>query len=172
MAVEEHKARAPKNVACFILTVSDTRDQLTDHSGALIKDLLTTGGHLVAGYQIVKDEPGEITSALEACLADQVTRVVIVNGGTGIAARDGTYEVVSALLEKRLDGFGEIFRFLSFQEIGSAAMLSRAVAGVTRGKAIFSLPGSQAAVNLALKRLILPELGHLAAQLHGYEGKS
>jgi molybdenum cofactor biosynthesis protein B len=98
-------------------------------------------------------------------------QVVIVNGGTGIAARDGTYEVVSAMLEKRLDGFGEIFRFLSFQEIGSAAIMSRAVAGVAKGKAIFSLPGSRGAVDLAMRRLILPELGHLAAQLQGYGSK-
>ena len=172
MTVEEHKVHAPKSVACFVLTVSDSRDQATDYSGALIKELLSANGHEVAGYALVRDEPAEITSVLRACLATRAIQVVIVSGGTGIAARDGTYEVVSALLEKKLDGFGEIFRFLSFQEIGSAAMLSRAVAGVVGGKAIFSLPGSRAAVDLALQRLILPELGHLAAQLHGHESKS
>jgi molybdenum cofactor biosynthesis protein B len=172
MAVEEHKRHAPKHVGCFVLTVSDTRDEASDRSGALIKDLLTGAHHRIVGYQIVKDEPTEIKCALQECLRDKNVQVVIVNGGTGIAPRDGTYEVVSGLLEKRLDGFGELFRFLSFAEIGSAAMMSRAVGGVTSGKALFSLPGSRAAVELALKRLIVPELGHLAAQLQSHESKS
>jgi molybdenum cofactor biosynthesis protein B len=171
MAVEEHKAHAPKTVACFVLTVSDTRNEEQDQSGALIKKLLTDAHNRIVGYQIVKDESGEIACVLKLCLTRDDIQVVIVNGGTGIAARDGTYEVVSAMLEKRLDGFGEIFRFLSFQEIGSAAIMSRAVAGVAKGKAIFSLPGSRGAVDLAMRRLILPELGHLAAQLQGYGSK-
>lgn len=172
MAVEEHKRHAPKDIGCFVLTVSDTRDEASDQSGALIKDILTGAHHRIVGYQIVRDEPVEIRRILQECLRAQDVQVVIVNGGTGIAPRDGTYEVVSALLEKRLDGFGELFRFLSFGEIGSAAMMSRAVGGVASGKALFSLPGSRAAVELALKRLIVPELGHLAAQLQSHESKS
>ena len=167
MSVAEHKEKGKKSVGCFVLTVSDTRDESTDQSGRLIKDLLTERGHRVAGYRIVKDEPLQIESLLKETLAIGDIDAVIVNGGTGIAPRDGTYEVVSRMLEKRLDGFGELFRFLSYQEIGSAAMMSRAVAGTAKDKILVSLPGSRAAVDLALNRLILPELGHMVSQLRG-----
>ncbi|HWP58843.1 MAG TPA: MogA/MoaB family molybdenum cofactor biosynthesis protein [Candidatus Acidoferrales bacterium] len=172
MAVEEHKRHAPKSVTCFVVTVSDTRDEATDQSGALIKELLAAARHTIRGYRIVKDEPEEIRGVLRDCFADRELQAIIVNGGTGIAPRDRTYEIVSSLLDKRLDGFGELFRFLSFQEIGSPAMMSRAVGGVARGKVIFSLPGSRAAVELALRRLILPELGHLVQQVQGHESKN
>src|SRR3990172_4617145 len=124
MSVAEHKEKEKKSVGCFVLTVSDTRDESTDQSGRLIKDLLTERGLRVAGYRIVKDEPLQIESLLKETLAIGDIDAVIVNGGTGIAPRDGTYEVVSRMLEKRLDGFGELFRFLSYQEIGSAAIIS------------------------------------------------
>jgi molybdopterin adenylyltransferase len=167
MSVAEHKEKGKKNVGCFVVTVSDTRNETTDESGQLIKTLLSEQGHRLAGYRIVKDEPADIESLLREALTRRDIEAVIVNGGTGIAPRDGTYEVIDRLLEKRLDGFGEIFRFLSYQDIGSAAMMSRAVAGAVKGRVLISLPGSKAAVDLAMRRLVLPELGHIVAQLQG-----
>jgi len=167
MAVKEHKERAKKSVSCYVLTVSDTRDEKTDESGRLISSLLMEGGHKVTGYRVVRDEPKEIQNILEEVIGTSGVDAVILNGGTGIAPRDGTYEVVNQSLEKRLDGFGEIFRYLSFQEIGSAAIMSRAVAGMTKGKVVVSLPGSKGAVDLAMRRLILPELGHMVSQAQG-----
>lgn len=167
MSVHEHKEKGKKSIACFVLTVSDTRDETTDTSGQTIKALLAEHGHNLAGYRIVKDEPKDIEALLKRTLADGAVEAVIVNGGTGIAPRDGTYEVIDRLLEKRLDGFGEIFRFLSYQDIGSAAMMSRAVAGASNGKVLISLPGSKGAVELGLKKLVLPELGHMVTQLKG-----
>jgi molybdenum cofactor biosynthesis protein B len=167
VSVTEHKEKAKKNLGCLVVTVSDTRDESTDQSGQLIKALLAEKGHRLADYRIVKDEPPEIESLLREALTRRDVDAVIVNGGTGISPRDGTYEVVSRLLEKRLDGFGEIFRFLSFQDIGSAAIMSRAIAGVAKGKVVISLPGSKGAVDLAMRRLVLPELGHMVSQLQG-----
>jgi molybdenum cofactor biosynthesis protein B len=162
---QEHKAQAPTSVGCFVLTVSDTRTPDTDTSGRAIRQLLEEGGHTVTGSSVVRDEPAAVTAAVEARLHDEATRVIITTGGTGISARDHTFEAVAALFEKRLDGFGELFRMLSFHEIGPAAMLSRATAGTIGRRAVFLLPGSEAAVRLALTRLILPELGHIAQQL-------
>lgn len=167
MSVEEHKEKAKKGVGCYLVTVSDTRDETTDQSGQLIKELLKQETHRLVGYRIVKDEPFQIESLLQETLARADVEAILVNGGTGISPRDGTYEVVSHLLEKRLDGFGEIFRFLSYQDIGSAAIMTRAVAGVAKGKMLISLPGSRGAVNLAMRRLVLPELGHMVSQLQG-----
>lgn len=167
MSVAEHKEKSKKSLRCFVITVSDTRDETTDQSGQLIKVLLSEKGHRVAGYRIVKDEPREIDSLLHDVLTRADVDAVLINGGTGISPRDGTYEVVSRFLEKRLDGFGEIFRFLSYQEIGSAAIMSRAVAGTAKGKILISLPGSKGAVDLAMRRLVLPELGHMVSQLQG-----
>jgi molybdenum cofactor biosynthesis protein B len=151
-------------VKVFVISASDTRDQAGDHSGAFLREAVVEAGHVLAGYRIVRDEP----EAIRAALAEgrgAGAQATVINGGTGIARRDRTYEAVAALLEKRLDGFGEIFRQLSFREIGSAAMLSRAVAGIWEGQAIFSVPGSEAAVRLAWKELIAPELGHLVGEL-------
>jgi molybdenum cofactor biosynthesis protein B len=167
MSVEEHKAKGKRSIRCFVVTVSDTRDETTDTSGQLIRSMLTAENHELAGYRIVKDEPEEIESLLRDTLNRHEVEAVIVNGGTGISPRDGTYEVIAGLLEKRLDGFGEIFRYLSYQDIGSAAMMSRAVAGSARGKVLISLPGSRGAVGLAMEKLILPELRHMVSQLHG-----
>lgn len=167
MAVSEHKAKSRRSVGCFVLTVSDTRDETTDQSGQLIKSLLAESGHRLAGYGIVKDEPAEIEARLQEALSRTDVDAIIVNGGTGISPRDGTYEVVSGLLEKRLDGFGEIFRLLSYQDIGSAAIMSRALAGTANGKVLVSLPGSRGAVDLAMRKLLLPELGHMVSQLQG-----
>ncbi len=153
MSQEEHKAQAPRSVRCFIVTVSDTRTEATDTSGRAIADLLTAAGHVVAGRAIVKDDAEMVRGTLERQLAI-----------ADVQARDSTYEVVSSLLQKRLDGFGELFRMLSFQQIGPAAMMSRACAGIVAGHVVVSLPGSEAAVRLALERLLIPELTHLVQQ--------
>ena len=161
----EHKAQAPASIRCYVLTVSDTRTADTDTSGRAIRDLLTAAGHSISGDAIVRDEPDAVTSIVQRALADAGTQVIITTGGTGITSRDGTFEAIDRLLEKRLDGFGELFRMLSFGEIGAAAMMSRATAGTAAGKAIFVLPGSENAIRLAMTRLILPELGHVAQQI-------
>ena len=165
MSHVEHKAHGPASVACFVLTVSDTRTPETDSSGRAIRDLLTAAGHTVSGHAIVRDDPGSVRDQFVQQCSTAATQVIIATGGTGITSRDGTYEVVSALLDKRLDGFGELFRMLSFQEIGSAAMMSRATAGTARGKVVFVLPGSENAVRLAMTRLIIPELAHVVQQV-------
>ena len=167
MSVAEHKEKGKKSIRCFVVTVSDTRNETTDTSGQTIKQLLTAEGHQAAGYRIVKDEPAQIQTLLTEALQNADIDAVIVNGGTGIAPRDGTYEVVSRLLEKRLDGFGEIFRYLSYLDIGSAAIMSRAAAGSANGKILISLPGSSGAVKLAMEKLILPEIRHMVSQLQG-----
>ena len=161
----EHKATAPRTVGCWVLTVSDTKTPETDTSGALIRKLLTDAGHPVVGSSIVRDEPKDVQRVIrEACASDAV-KVVIATGGTGITSRDSTYEAIDAMLDKRLPGFGELFRMLSYQEIGAAAMLSRATAGIIAGCAVFVLPGSEHAVRLAMTKLILPELGHVVREL-------
>ncbi|HEY7168039.1 MAG TPA: MogA/MoaB family molybdenum cofactor biosynthesis protein [Candidatus Binatia bacterium] len=167
MSVEEHKAKGKSTIRCFVVTVSDTRNETTDTSGQLIKSMLAAESHELAGYRIVKDEPEEIEILLREALRRDEVEAIIVNGGTGISPRDGTYEVIARLLDKRLDGFGEIFRYLSYQDIGSAAMMSRAVAGSAQGKVLISLPGSRGAVSLAMEKLILPELRHMVSQLRG-----
>jgi len=161
---EEHRAEAPRSVAVFVVTASDTRGEAEDESGAFLLAAAAGAGHRVCGRRVVKDEPEQIRAALREAAAAGA-EAVLVNGGTGIAGRDRTYEAVDGLLQKRLDGFGELFRMLSFQEIGSAAMLSRAVAGVWEGRAVFSMPGSLAAVKLAWTRLIAPELPHVLREL-------
>lgn len=166
MSTHEHKIEAPKQVACKVITVSDTRDKTTDKSGKLMMDLLEGAGHNVISYCIVKDEADELrTEVLKGCNDPEID-VVLINGGTGIALRDITIETVKALFDKEISGFGELFRMLSYQEdIGSAAILSRAVAGTIKDKAVFSTPGSSGAVKLAMNKLILPELGHVVREL-------
>jgi molybdopterin adenylyltransferase len=161
----EHKAEAPRAVRCFVLTVSDTRTAQNDTSGLAIRDLLVTAGHQVADWKIVPDDVDQVRRTIRDHLADEGVHVVITTGGTGISSRDGTYEAVDGLFEKRLDGFGELFRVLSYEQIGAAAMLSRACAGTIRRTVVFSLPGSEKAVRLAMEKLILPELGHVVREL-------
>jgi molybdenum cofactor biosynthesis protein B len=165
MSVAEHKAHSPARVSCFVLTVSDTRTLETETSGRAIAELLEMSGHAVAGRLVVRDEPADVARVVREALARPDVDAVITTGGTGIAKRDSTYEALTALFEKRLDGFGELFRVLSFEDIGPAAMLSRACAGVVGGRIVFLLPGSEAAVRLAMSRLILPELGHIVREL-------
>jgi molybdenum cofactor biosynthesis protein B len=164
-SANEHRAAAPRSARCFVLTVSDTRTPDTDTSGRAIRELLGSAGHEIADHRIVRDEPAQVSAVVREQIANPAVHVVITTGGTGITSRDGTFEAIDGLLEKRLDGFGELFRMLSFQEIGAAAMLSRATAGTMQRKAIFVLPGSENAVRLAMTRLILPELGHVLQQL-------
>ncbi len=167
MSAEEHKAKSIKTVKCFVVTISDTRNVSTDQSGQLMKELLASEGHDVLGYRIVKDDPTEVENLLRYVLSRVDLEAVLLTGGTGISPRDGTYEVVSRLLDKQISGFGEIFRFLSYQDIGSSAVMSRAQAGVAAGKVVISLPGSRGAVDLGMQRLVLPELGHMVSQVHG-----
>jgi molybdenum cofactor biosynthesis protein B len=164
-SVEAHRAAAPEAVGCAVLTVSDTRTPATDASGVLIRELLLGAGHAVLDARIVPDEPALIRETLDAWTTRFEIRAILSNGGTGIAARDTTYDVVAGLLEKRIDGFGELFRMLSHAEIGAAAMLSRAVAGVYRGRLVVAMPGSRNAVRLAMAELIVPELGHLVYEI-------
>jgi molybdenum cofactor biosynthesis protein B len=160
MSVHEHKHRPSRPLKAGVITVSDSRTAETDGSGKLICDLLRGAGHEVAYYEVMPDEPRRIAEAVFARRGG--LDVIVINGGTGIGPRDQTYEAVKGLLDKELDGFGELFRMLSYQEIGSAAFLSRAVAGISAGKILVSLPGSTAACRLGLEKLLLPELGHMA----------
>lgn len=166
MSTKEHKQAAPSQVRCMVITVSDTRNEETDKSGKLMKEMLSSAGHLIVDYIIVKDEAEPIKEeVLKGCRNPEVD-VVLTNGGTGIAKRDVTIETVQSMFEKELTGFGEIFRMLSYQEdIGSAAILSRAAAGVVNNRAIFSTPGSTGAVRLAMEKLIIPEIGHVVREL-------
>jgi molybdenum cofactor biosynthesis protein B len=161
----EHRATAPASIGCYVLTVSDTKTPDTDTSGAVIRELLTAAGHRVAGSAIVRDEPVEVARLVRAACADPAVQAVILTGGTGITSRDSTFEAVEALLDKRLPGFGELFRMLSFTEIGAAAMLSRAQMGIHARRIVVSLPGSPNACRLALERLLIPELGHLVREV-------
>ncbi len=166
MGAEDHRkqAEAKGQIAIAIVTVSDTRTTDTDTSGQLIRELSEAAGHRIVGARIVKDEPDQVAKALDD-FADSEAQLVIFNGGTGISRRDRTYDVISRSLEKTLPGFGEIFRMLSYEEIGAAAMLSRATAGVYRETVVVSTPGSTNAVRLAMEKLILPEIQHLAWEL-------
>jgi molybdenum cofactor biosynthesis protein B len=161
----EHKATAPRSIGCWVLTVSDTKAPETDTSGQLIRKLLLDAGHQVVGSTIVRDEPKDVQSVIREACANDAVRAIIVTGGTGITSRDSTYEAIETLLDKRLPGFGELFRMLSYQEVGAAAMLSRAQLGVHARRIVVSLPGSPNACRLALEKLVIPELSHLIREV-------
>lgn len=165
MIASPHPDASEISVRCAVITVSDTRTVETDQSGQRIQQLLNRAGHQVGAYAILKDEPEQIRSRLMTLGQDPDLDAVIFNGGTGIAPRDTTYDAIEGLLEKTIPGFGELFRWLSYQEIGSRAIASRAVAGVFCNRLVFSLPGSTNAVTLAMETLILPELSHLVNQI-------
>ncbi|HEX8904606.1 MAG TPA: molybdenum cofactor biosynthesis protein B [Longimicrobiaceae bacterium] len=158
------EGRGPVPVA--VVTVSDSRTEETDTNGRWLRDAIAAAGHVAAGYRVIRDEPGQVAAALEEMVGGDA-RVVVFNGGTGIAPRDTTYDVLARMIEKPLPGFGELFRMLSWEQVGAAAMLSRATAGVYRGRVVFSLPGSPAAVKLAWEKLIAPELNHVAWLVEG-----
>ena len=160
----EHRQASPKAVRCSVLTISDTRTEATDAGGRAVVDLLSESGHEVLGKTIVPDDPGRVREAIEVRLTDAHVQAIVTTGGTGISSRDQTYEAINGILEKRIDGFGELFRALSYAEIGTAAMLSRALAGTAQRKIIISIPGSENAVRLAVTKLVLPELGHLVRE--------
>lgn len=167
MSTVPHPDVTPISVQCAVITISDTRTQESDRSGQIIQQFLQEASHQTLIYRILPDEPKQISTLLQELSELLELEAIIFNGGTGIAPRDTTYEAISQLLEQTLPGFGEIFRFLSYQEIGSRAIASRAIAGIYRQKLIFLLPGSSNAVTLALEKLILPELNHLVKQLKG-----
>jgi molybdenum cofactor biosynthesis protein B len=163
MGAAEHREKAGRGpVSVGIVTVSDTRTPETDQNRQYIERRMTELSHVVAAYRLIKDEPDQVAAVLDELSAMPGVQIVLFNGGTGISPRDTTYDVVSRYLEKTLPGFGELFRMLSWQEVGAAAMFSRATAGVYRGTLIFSMPGSPNAVQVALEKLILPEINHLA----------
>jgi molybdenum cofactor biosynthesis protein B len=159
-----HRQAALTQTRCCVVTISDTRTEATDSGGRAIVDLLTEGGHLVLEKKIVPDDPGEVRRTIDAMLANAEVQAVITTGGTGISSRDQTYEAIDSILDKRIDGFGELFRALSYQEVGTAAMLSRALAGTAGGKIVIAIPGSENAVRLAITKLVLPEIGHLVRE--------
>jgi len=164
MSYQEHKQKAPRTVACAVITISDSRTEEDDESGELIQQKLSQNGHQVLSYSILKNEADSIQQEIGELLEREELQVIITTGGTGVGHRDVTVETVSAILEKELVGFGELFRRLSYQEIGTGSIMSRAIAGVVRGKVILCLPGSLGAVNLAMDRVILPEIGHLVRE--------
>jgi len=167
-----HHARDARRIVCAVMTVSDTRTEQNDTSGGEIRSRLGAAGHRIADYRIVADDPALVRRVLEDYSARGVVDAVFVNGGTGIAARDNTFEAVASLLTKRIDGFGELFRMLSFEEIGAGAMLSRAVGGLVGTMAVFSMPGSTAACRLAMERLIVPQLTHVVGLARPREPQS
>jgi molybdopterin adenylyltransferase len=163
-STEQHKAiaHAQGPVGVAIVTVSDTRTRANDSGGDLIEDRVTKAGHTVVFRDIVKDEPDQISALLDRISSETNARLILFTGGTGIAPRDTTFDVISRKLEKHMPGFGELFRMLSFQEVGAAAMLSRATAGTYRSRVVMSMPGSPNAVQVAMDKLIIPEIEHLA----------
>lgn len=166
MSREEHlKASSGIVVRCAVITLSDTRNESTDKSGQAIKDLLVGAGNEVSRYHIIRDEPVELKKLLDELLSAATVDAILTNGGTGISRRDQTISVVEKNIERDLPGFGELFRMLSFEQVGAAAMLSRACAGIAGRLVIFTLPGSEAAVTLAMDRLIVPELSHVIREL-------
>ena len=166
-SVEQHRNESPVTVRCMIVTVSDTRTPQTDKSGALLKELLESSSYEITDYKIVPDDYELIQSVINEGIGNPAVEAILLNGGTGITKRDTTYEAVRDLLDKEMHGFGEVFRYLSFAEdIGPAAILSRAIAGVYRDKAIFSMPGSSGAVRLAMTRIIIPELRHVMREIY------
>lgn len=149
----------------MVITVSDTRTPETDVGGSLLCRLVEEAGHRVRDRRLVRDDAAAVEVAIRAGLEASDVDLVVLTGGTGLSSRDGTVEVVTRLVEKRIDGFGELFRSLSYQQVGSAAMLSRAVGGIVRGRCVFALPGSPRAVELAMQALILPEVSHLLSEI-------
>ncbi len=164
MSHQEHKQKAPRSVNCAVLIISDTRTEEDDESGRLLRQKLGQNGHQVISYSILKNEVDSIRNKIYELLMKEELQVIITSGGTGVSHRDVTVETISPILEKKLDGFGELFRFLSYQDIGTASIMSRAMAGVVKGKVILCLPGSPEATNLALDKLILPEIGHMVRE--------
>ncbi|MFC2033950.1 molybdenum cofactor biosynthesis protein B [Chloroflexota bacterium] len=164
MGYKEHKHESPKNLNCAVVIVSDSRTEQDDESGKLIKQKLSQNGHQVLSYFLLKNELDSILEKVNELLEIKELQVIIISGGTGVSHRDVTIETITPILDKKLDGFGELFRLLTYQEIGTTSIMSRAVGGVTKGKVILCLPGSTGAVSLAMDKVILPEVGHLVRE--------
>ena len=164
MSVHEHRAAAPAQVRCAVLTISDTRTHATDTGGATIVSLLTDAGHAVVTHGVVRDDASAVQQWVQAQRSRDDVDAILTTGGTGIARRDQAHDAIMQLLDTPIPGFGELFRMLSYQEIGAAAMLSRACAGVSQCRVVIALPGSEGAVRLAMEKLVLPELGHLVRE--------
>lgn len=164
MGYQEHKHLAPKSVNCSVVIITDTRTEQNDESGKLIMQALEKNGHKVLSYFILKNDAGSILKKLSELLEEESLQVIIASGGTGISHLDITVETISPTFEKTIDGFGELFRFLTYQEIGTASIMSRAIAGATKGKVIICLPGSVGAVGLAIEKIIIPEIGHMVRE--------
>ncbi len=164
MGYQEHKCKSPKSVSCAVLTISDTRTERDDESGRLLMQKLSENGHRVISHCILKNEADSIKKKIYELLKEEELQVIIATGGTGVSRRDITIETIYPILEKKLDGFGELFRFLTYSEIGTGSIMSRAIAGVAGGKVILCLPGSPEATNLAMDKIILPEIGHLVRE--------
>ena len=164
MGYQEHKHKAPQTVSCAVLTISDSRTEQDDESGGLIKRRLSENGHRLVFYSILKNDTEAIKKKIDELLRQEELQVIITSGGTGVSHRDITVDTIDPILEKRLDGFGELFRSLTYQEIGTGSIMSRAIAGVAKGKVILCLPGSLGATKLAMDRIILPEIGHLVRE--------
>lgn len=162
--VAEHRADSQVKVSIYLVTCSDTRDEAHDESGGTMRALAEGAGHTVVGQVVIHDDADALSSEIRKALV-LGARAIAISGGTGLSRRDVTVETVTPMFEKTLDGFGELFRMLSYRKIGPAAMLSRAVAGTVKGAVVFALPGSPRAVELAFEELILPELGHLIREL-------
>ena len=161
---DQHRAEAPRTVRCAVITVSDTRILQTDTGGQTIVDLLTAAGHSVVQRHILRDEPAPMRELLETLRQDPEVDAILMTGGTGLGSRDQTFETVSGLLDKPLPGYGELFRMLSYHQIGAAAMLSRAAGGLLGRKVLLTMPGSRGGILLSMEKLILPELGHLVRE--------
>jgi molybdenum cofactor biosynthesis protein B len=164
MGYQEHKHQSPKSVTCAVIIISGSRTEQSDESGKLIKQSLEKNNHKVTSFSILKNDTEAILNKIDRLIEDESLEVIITSGGTGASHLDITIETIAPMLDKKLDGFGELFRFLTYQEIGSGSIMSRAMAGVVRGKAIICLPGSLEAVRLAMEKIILPEIGHLVRE--------
>lgn len=164
-AVDQHRSYAPHSLGFAVLTASDSRAEAEDHSGQIIAELVTAAAHRVVDRRVVRDEVAAIRAAVDGAFAKHQADVVVINGGSGFSPRDVTLEAVAPLLERTVEGFGELFRMLSFEQVGAAAMLSRATAGIIGDNVVFVLPGSPQAVELAMRQLILPEAAHLLGQV-------
>ncbi len=164
MGYHQHKEVSPKNIACAVITISDSRTEANDESGTFLKARMAEAGHQVLFYTLLKNDPEAIRRTFTDLLARPELQVIITTGGTGASHRDVTIETVTTMLEKKLDGFGELFRYLTYQEIGTTSVMSRAMAGVIQGKVVISLPGSLNAVTLAIEKIILPEVGHMVRE--------
>ena len=164
MGYHEHKHKSPVSATCAVIIISGSRTEQNDESGKMITQVLENNDHKVTSFSILKNDAASILKKLDQLLEEESLQVIITSGGTGASHLDITIETITPTLDKKLDGFGELFRFLTYQEIGTGSIMSRAMAGVVGGKVVICLPGSVEAVRLAMEKIILPEIGHLVRE--------